>query len=101
VFGPIFPIVTFDTEEKAIRMANDTPYGLGGRVMSNDKKRAERVASKIDAGSIALNLEARFAACDPFGGYKNSGLGRERGISGLQELCQIKVIQTQNDSSSA
>lgn len=101
VFGPIFPIVTFKTEEEAIVLANDTDYGLGGRVMSNDKKQAERVASKIDAGSIALNLETRFVACDPFGGYKNSGLGRERGFAGLQELCQIKVIQTQNDSTYA
>jgi acyl-CoA reductase-like NAD-dependent aldehyde dehydrogenase len=94
VFGPIFPIVTFDSEAKAIRMANHTPYGLGARVMSADLKRAERVAAKIDAGSIALNYEVRFLACDPYGGYKNSGLGRERGIHGLQELCQIKVIQT-------
>jgi len=93
VFGPIFPIVTFKTEEEAINLANDTAYGLGARVMSEDINRAERVASRIDAGSIALNYEARFLACDPFGGYKNSGIGRERGIHGLQELCQIKVIQ--------
>jgi acyl-CoA reductase-like NAD-dependent aldehyde dehydrogenase len=93
VFGPIFPMVTFKTEEEAINLANDTAYGLGARVISQDLKRAERVASKIDAGSIALNYEARFLACDPFGGYKNSGIGRERGIHGLQELCQIKVIQ--------
>ena len=93
VFGPILPIVTFKTEEEAINLANDTVYGLGARVMSEDINRAERVASKIDAGSITLNYEARFLACDPFGGYKSSGIGRERGIHGLQELCQIKVIQ--------
>ena len=93
VFGPIFPIVTFKTEEEAVKLANDTAYGLGARVMSEDIKRAERVAAKIDAGSITLNYEARFLACDPFGGYKNSGIGRERGIHGLQELCQVKVIQ--------
>lgn len=97
VFGPIFPIVTFDSEEKAVRMANDTPYGLGARVMSGDHKRAERVVAQIDAGSIAINYEARFAACDPFGGFKNSGLGRERGIHGLQELCQIKVVHNRNE----
>lgn len=95
VFGPIFPIITFKTEEEAIELANDTVYGLGGRVMSGDIKRAERVASKINAGSIAINLEARFLACDPFGGYKDSGLGRERGIHGMREMCQIKVIQKQ------
>ena len=93
VFGPIFPIVTFKTEDEAIELANDTVYGLGGRVMSKDIERAERVASKIDAGSIAINYESRFLACDPFGGYKDLGIGRERGIYGLQELCQVKVIQ--------
>jgi len=93
VFGPIFPIATFKTEAEAINLANDTVYGLGARVMSEDIKRAERVASKIDAGTVTLNYEARFLACDPFGGFKNSGIGRERGVHGLQELCQIKVIQ--------
>ena len=97
VFGPIFPIVTFKTEEEAVKLANDTPYGLGARVMSNDKERAHRVASRIDAGSININLETRFTAADPFGGYKNSGMGRERGIHGLQELCQVKVIQDRSD----
>lgn len=93
VFGPIFPIKTFKTEDEAVALANDTSYGLGARVISEDIKRAERVASKIDAGSIAINYENRFLACDPFGGYKNSGMGRERGIFGLRELCQVKVIQ--------
>jgi aldehyde dehydrogenase (NAD+) len=93
VFGPIFPIVSFKNEKEAVELANDTQYGLGGRVMSGDLKRAERIASKIDAGSIAINYESRFLACDPFGGYKDSGMGRERGIYGLQELCQVKVIQ--------
>jgi len=92
VFGPIFPIVNFSNEEEAVELANDCIYGLGARVISADKKRAERVASKIDAGSISLNTERRFCGCDPFGGYKKSGLGRERGIAGLQELCQIKLI---------
>lgn len=92
VFGPLFPIVTFKDEAEAVELANDTVYGLGGRVMSGNVERAERVASKIDAGSIAINYESRSFACDPFGGYKDSGMGRERGIHGLQELCQIKVI---------
>ena len=97
VFGPIFPLVTFKTEDEAVELANDTDYGLGGRVMSDDVKRAERVASRVDAGSVALNCEARFAPCDPFGGYKHSGMGRERGILGLREFCQVKVIQAQLD----
>ncbi|MBN1915444.1 aldehyde dehydrogenase family protein [Candidatus Dojkabacteria bacterium] len=94
VFGPILPIVTFRAEKEAIKLANDTVYGLGARIISKDLARAKRVASKIDAGTIAINYESRFLACDPFGGYKNSGIGRERGIHGLQELCQIKVVQT-------
>ncbi len=93
VFGPILPIVTFETEEEAIKMANDTIYGLGARVMSADIDRAERVAASIEAGSISINYESRLLPCDPFGGFKSSGIGRERGIHGLRELCQIKVIQ--------
>lgn len=93
VFGPLFPIVTFKTEEEAVELANDTVYGLTARVVSEDLLRAERVASKIDAGTISINYESRFLACDPFGGYKDSGMGRERGLHGLQELCQVKVIQ--------
>lgn len=92
VFGPILPVVGFSSEQQAIDLANDTKYGLNARVMSEDMKRAERVASQIDAGGIKINAEASFAACDPFGGYKMSGIGREHGIHGLRELCQIKVI---------
>lgn len=97
VFGPILPIVTFKTEHEAIMLANNTPYGLGARVMSGDYERAERVASQIDAGSIAINFEVRPIPDDPFGGYKDSGMGRERGVHGLRELCQIKVIQNKNE----
>lgn len=101
VFGPVLPIVTFKSEEEAIRLANDTKYGLSGRVMSEDITRAERVASKIEAGSIHLNYENRFMPANPFGGYKNSGMGRERGVEGLRELCQIKVIQKNTPSTGA
>jgi acyl-CoA reductase-like NAD-dependent aldehyde dehydrogenase len=66
--------------------------------MSGDVARAERVASRIDAGSVALNFEARFAPSDPFGGYKCSGLDRKRGIAGLREFCQIKVVQACNET---
>lgn len=101
VFGPVYPVVTFKTEEEAVELANDTPYGLGARVMSDDLVRAHRVAGMIDAGSIGINLEARFAPQDPFGGFKSSGMGRERGIHGLRELCQIKVVQDKNVGSEA
>ncbi len=97
VFGPVLPVMTFKTEDEAIKLANDTPFGLGARVMSGSRTRANRIASKIDAGSILLNLETRLIAANPFGGYKLSGLGRERGVHGLQELCQIKAIQDRSD----
>jgi succinate-semialdehyde dehydrogenase/glutarate-semialdehyde dehydrogenase len=101
VFGPVLPIVAFKDEGQAIRMANDTIYGLGARVISEDEERAERVASKIDAGSISLNYENRFLPVNPFGGYKSSGIGRERGLVGLRELSQIKVIQKNKSATSA
>jgi succinate-semialdehyde dehydrogenase/glutarate-semialdehyde dehydrogenase len=101
VFGPVLPIVTFKTEDEAIELANDTLYGLGARIMSENEKRAERVASKVDAGSISLTYENRFLPANPFGGYKNSGMGRERGLEGLRELSQIKVIQKNKSQTSA
>lgn len=93
VFGPVLSIVTFKTEDKAIELANDTTYGLGAKVMTVDDDKAERVAAQIDAGSIHLGYENRFVPANPFGGYKNSGMGRERGIEGFREISQIKVIQ--------
>ncbi len=92
VFGPVLPVVAFDTEEKAIRMANDTIYGLTSRVITKDEKRAERVASQIEAGTVEINSGDRWLSCNPFGGYKQSGIGREHGIMGFRELCQVKVI---------
>jgi acyl-CoA reductase-like NAD-dependent aldehyde dehydrogenase len=82
----------FSTEQEAIDLANDTRYGLGSRVISKDKKRAERVASQIEAGTVEINEGDRWLLCNPFGGYKNSGMGREHGELGFRELCQVKVI---------
>ena len=92
VFGPVLPIVIFKTEEEAIELANDTPYGLGSKVYSRNIERARRVASRIEAGSVEINGANRWLMCNPFGGYKQSGMGRTRGIIGLRELCQVKVI---------
>lgn len=92
VFAPLLPVMTFQSEAEAIKLANDTPYGLNARVMSVDTERARRVGSKIDAGTIELNYGSRWLTCNPFGGYKDSGLGRELGAHGLQELSQIKLI---------
>ncbi len=94
VFGPVLPVVAFKDEAQAIRMANDTPYGLGSRVISADRERAERVASKLQAGTVEINEGDRWLLCNPFGGYKNSGMGREHGAIGMRELSQVKVISS-------
>lgn len=92
VFGPVLPVVPFKTEEEAIALANDTIYGLTGRVITRDTIRAERVASQIDSGTVEINSADRWLSCNPFGGYKQSGMGHEHGIMGFRELCQVKVI---------
>jgi succinate-semialdehyde dehydrogenase / glutarate-semialdehyde dehydrogenase len=92
VFGPVLPIMKFKTEEEAIDLANDTVYGLTSRVISKDIERARRVASKINAGTVQINQGSRWLSCNPFGGYKKSGIGREHGVVGFRELTQIKVI---------
>jgi len=92
VFGPVLPVVSFKTEEEAIELANDTIYGLTSRVITKDNGRAERVTSQIETGTVEINSGDRWLSCNPFGGYKQSGLGREHGITGFRELCQVKVI---------
>lgn len=92
VFGPVLPVVTFKTDEEAIILANDTEYGLGSQVFTKDLKRAEVFARSIKAGNVDINGVGHFIPENPFGGYKNSGIGREHGVDGLKELCQIKTI---------
>lgn len=92
VFGPVLPIVTFETEEEAVRLANDTEYGLGAYVFTEDIERYRRVAKQIEAGNIAHNNAWYFSPRTPFGGYKKSGNGRSQGSVGFHEVCQIKVI---------
>ena len=91
VFGPVLPIVTFDTEEEAINLANDTMYGLGGFVFTEDKQRFSRVATKLKTGNIAHNTALYFSPLTPFGGYKKSGNSRSQGLPGFHEVTQIKV----------
>lgn len=95
VFGPVLPVVSFNTEEEAIDLANDTEYGLGGYIYTQNKERAMRVARFMKTGNIAINDSYYNKAQDPFGGYKNSGIGREHGKAGLREFCNIKTITIQ------
>jgi acyl-CoA reductase-like NAD-dependent aldehyde dehydrogenase len=92
VFAPVLPVVSFRTEEEAINLANDTIFGLGGYVYSQDKNRALRVAKKLKTGNVNINGMNYVIPEDPFGGYKKSGIGRTHGKIGMQGLCQIKVI---------
>jgi aldehyde dehydrogenase (NAD+) len=91
VFGPVLVMIPFDTEEDAIRIANDTPYGLAGYVQTGSPERAQRVARRIRAGMIQINGTSR-APGTPFGGYKQSGNGREGGKWGLEDFLEVKLI---------
>ena len=92
IFGPVLAIIPYDTEDDAIRLANETPYGLAGGVWSGDPERAKRVARRIRAGQISIN-SGRFNPNAPFGGYKQSGNGREFGKWGLAEYLETKSLQ--------
>ena len=92
IFGPVLAVIPFDDEEDAIRIANDTLYGLAGAVWSKDEARAQRVARRIRAGQIDINGGA-FNMNAPFGGYKQSGHGREAGVYGLEEFLEYKSLQ--------
>lgn len=92
VFGPVLPIIPFEDEAQAIRMANHTDYGLSAHIFTSDKKRFTRVAAQIKAGSIAQNRVAYWNPKNPFGGYKKSGMGRLHGEFGFDDFTQIKLI---------
>ena len=91
VFGPVLTIIPFDDEDDAVRIANDTPYGLAAYVETGDSKKAERIVEKLRAGQVYINgTECEYGS--PFGGYKMSGLGREGGLFGLEDFLEIKAV---------
>jgi aldehyde dehydrogenase (NAD+) len=91
IFGPVLCILPYEDEEDAIQIANDTPYGLSGYVSSADPERAFRVASRLRTGNVHLNgATVDYAA--PFGGYKQSGNGREWGEFGFEEFLEVKAV---------
>jgi len=92
VFGPVAPIVVFDTDEEAIAIANDTEYGLISYVYSSDLARAMRTAEAIESGMVAINRGVISDPAAPFGGVKQSGLGREGGFAGIHEFLETKYI---------
>jgi acyl-CoA reductase-like NAD-dependent aldehyde dehydrogenase len=92
IFGPVLVLMPYEDEEDAVRIANDTVYGLAGGVWSGDEERARRVARRIRTGQVEIN-GAAFNPLAPFGGYKQSGYGREFGKFGLDEFLETKAIQ--------
>jgi acyl-CoA reductase-like NAD-dependent aldehyde dehydrogenase len=91
IFGPVLSILLYDTEDEAVEIANDTPFGLAGFVQSKDPGHARRVANRIRAGRVYLN-GAPFDRSLPFGGYKQSGNGREFGRFGFEEYLEVKAV---------
>jgi len=91
IFGPVLVIIPFATEDEAVRLANDTPYGLAAYVQTGNTASAERVAARLRAGAIHIN-GAAFNYGSPFGGYKQSGNGREGGMMGLEDYLETKTL---------
>ncbi|XVQ14714.1 aldehyde dehydrogenase family protein [Spirillospora sp. CA-255316] len=92
VFGPVLAVIPFDDDEDAVRIANDSIYGLSGAVYGADQERALSVARRIRTGTIGVNGGAWFAPDAPFGGFKQSGIGREMGVAGLEEFQERKTL---------
>jgi succinate-semialdehyde dehydrogenase/glutarate-semialdehyde dehydrogenase len=93
VFGPVFPVIGFDTLEEAVTIANNTIFGLSGAVMTGDMKKAFKVAKSLHCGTVVVNGSGNYRSMhQPFGGYKMSGLGREGIAYTLEEFTQKKTI---------
>ncbi|HEU4449516.1 MAG TPA: aldehyde dehydrogenase family protein [Gaiellaceae bacterium] len=92
VFGPVAAVIPFADEEEAVRLANDTPYGLSGSVWTRDGARALRVARAIDSGVLSVNSNSSVRVSTPFGGFKQSGFGRELGLHGLEGYSEVKNV---------
>jgi betaine-aldehyde dehydrogenase len=92
IFGPVAAIIPFEDEAEAIRIANDTIYGLSGSIWTRDGARAVRVARAIETGTISINSNTSVRVSTPFGGFKQSGLGRELGHHGLEHYTELKNV---------
>ena len=92
IFGPVLSIIPYDTEEEAVAIANDSTYGLAGGVWAETEEKAFEVARKLRTGQVEINGGA-WNNVAPFGGYKQSGVGRELGEYGFEEFLEVKAIQ--------
>jgi aldehyde dehydrogenase (NAD+) len=91
IFGPVLVMIPFTNENEAIDIANDSPYGLGAYIATTDMEKARRVSRALKSGTVHIN-GAEQEYCTPFGGYKQSGNGREYGVYGIHEFQEIKAI---------
>ena len=94
IFGPVLTVIAHDGDDDAVRIANDSPYGLSGTVFSADADRAAGIAARMRVGTVNVNGGVWYSADMPFGGYKQSGIGREMGLAGFEEYLEIKAIAT-------
>jgi aldehyde dehydrogenase (NAD+) len=92
IFGPVLVVIPFDDDDDAVRIANDSPYGLGCGVTSGSEERAVALARRIRAGSAMINGGIWYGADAPFGGYKASGIGRQNGVEGFEQYTETKTI---------
>lgn len=93
IFGPVAPFYPFDTEDEAVAMANDTRYGLASYIYTENLSRAMSVSRELEAGTVGINTTNVYSITLPFGGWKESGLGREGGlIECLNDYCELKAL---------
>jgi acyl-CoA reductase-like NAD-dependent aldehyde dehydrogenase len=97
VFGPVAAVIPFADEADALRLANDTPFGLSGSIWTRDGARALRMARGIDSGVISVNSNSSVRVSTPFGGFKQSGFGRELGMHGLEGYSEVKNVYVSTD----
>ena len=91
IFGPVLSIIPFESEDEAVSIVNETSYGLGNYIQTQDQNKAKRVAKKLRSGGVYINGSSADPGT-PFGGYRQSGNGREGGIWGLEEYLEVKTI---------
>ena len=92
VFGPVAAVIPFEDEADAVRIANDTPYGLSGSIWTRDGARALRVARALETGVVSVNSNTSVRVSTPFGGFKQSGFGRELGMHALASYSEVKNV---------